>query len=513
MSLVMILFFVTLLALNRMSGRIFRGDGSYSSSTYAWLVPFWIVQFVVLSFNLFNYTRPISYDVFAYIMLAHLAFFSGSLLVMVVWRPREPELQLAQADTQNTSTWFSVFAPIAVVSTMIAIYAFLSISNVSLIDRLTSTDSFHAARAEVLVSSSSSSPLGILGSIASFLSPFSFCVIAAYGYYRGAKIEAVSGSLWCRFWGSLAVVLLMLSGPVIFGSRAFVFMALFPFASAYLVGRREFQKKSGTDGIGISKGRLLGRFAMIVLLSVLVTMASAYFQMARDMTGGSPDFLLGVAHHAQFSGYVLEFFGNSIFAKFYLLTMGYICSSANILSYYFDVSGEIPGPFNGAYNFPSVYGLIAKTSLVSPPMTFQNIRVILFSPLQEYGYLGNVWATILRDLIADFGYNGCLVFMLFFGAVTQVITDKVRQNATAINVSMLSIIRLVLIWSAFHSLFFFDGIDTVLLVLGAIVLLSSPWEKRLVGAHISEATTKNHTDAETRNPQPLDVNGRQAGVV
>ena len=464
----MLAFLVCMFYLSRLASRIFRNDNSASSTAYTWFAALWFVQFAILAVNLFDFTLPIAGKTYLFIMAGHLAFLAGNISVMMAWRP-DFSIRPGKDEVQQWhGGYFSVYAPVAVMATMLSLYIFLSGSNVSLLDRLAFGDALHKARDEVFSVNSKLSEFGLVGSLASLLSPFTFVVIGAYGFFRGARVTAVVDSTWCKIWGPLAIFLIALAGPIVYGGRIYVIFSLFLYFASYYIGKESVRS---TDRKPVESRRRAVRFITVTLLVLGGTMAATLFQITRDVKGGSPEYLASIVHHAQFSPAVLGLFGTSNFSKFYLLLVGYASSSSNILNYYFVVSEKIPGPFYGAYNFPLVSAILAKGLGLQAPLKFWDIRTILFAPLEEYGYLGNTWATILRDLAVDFGTAGAIGFLFLFGAFAQYVNDRVRLYPDSTVVCLLAIIRLICVWSPYHSLLFVGGFDIVIVALSTKLIL------------------------------------------
>jgi hypothetical protein len=143
--------------------------------------------------------------------------------------------------------------------------------------------------------------------------------------------------------------------------------------------------------------------------------------------------------------------------------LGYFTSSSKVLGYYIDIYGSVPGLFGGDYNFPTAFAYLSRLGIMPAPMPFSEIRIYLFGPLVNNGFAGNVWATLPRDLMADFGYSGTLIFLFVLGALSQRAFDIFKSSPGPFIAGYCAILMLICVWSCFHSLVFFGGLDVVLI--------------------------------------------------
>jgi hypothetical protein len=98
-----------------------------------------------------------------------------------------------------------------------------------------------------------------------------------------------------------------------------------------------------------------------------------------------------------------------------LLQFSYFSSPIPALMYYLE-SGVVPKPLGGAYSFPLPYFVVGIATHSYSRTQWADARAEVFRPFSSNGYLDNAWATILRDLVADFGKIGTIAFCLLLGA-------------------------------------------------------------------------------------------------
>lgn len=456
MDFALLIWTLALLWISREAQFRLRGERYWLTHPYFWFSFFWIIQFALSALPLFNYLFPLTAKAAFKIAGFHLAFWSGMIAVMILTRtrmvPEEGGIDLGRAV-------FKIAAPVLLICFILTLRQSMAGSSYSLIERIVNPDTIAAARKEVFSGVAAGQTAGILVRIAGILQPFSILALSAFGYYLGAKVLSWKTNKF-QFACGIAIFLVMfVGGPLVFGGRMYSFIAFFVFWLPFKLGQSAGRLQPLTRRYSITVPR---RLLLPIAGVVAAITVSVVFQGLRDDSGESVNTILLVTHHTSISELVSRSFS---VPDHLMVFLSYFTSSSKILGYYIDIYGTVPGPFGGDYNFPTSLGLLALFTGTQPPMPFWDIRFFLFDPLVSNGFFGNVWATLPRDLMADFGLNGAVMFLFLLGALSQRAFDIYRSSPGPVIAGFCVILALIALWSAFHSIMFFGGIDVLLVVL------------------------------------------------
>jgi hypothetical protein len=129
------------------------------------------------------------------------------------------------------------------------------------------------------------------------------------------------------------------------------------------------------------------------------------------------------------------------------------------LTYYLETQ-QAPGPLYGSYSFPTptIFAKLALGGFSSDEWTKTRQRV--FRPFTDSGYLGNEWATLLRDLYVDFGQWGTLVFLACLGGFMAWARNRFEDTGEATFHALETYAALTLAFGAFQSLLYPDYVAT-----------------------------------------------------
>lgn len=455
MDIALLIWTTLLLWIGGRTHKTLRGERTFLTHPYFWFASFWIVQFALSSIRLFDYLYPLSLNVSVKIASFHLAFWAGMIAVLLFSRPK-PIFDKSGAELSFKI--YKIAAPIFVICLVLVMRHSISGSSISLIERILNPESIAAARDEHIAGTAAGSSAGLLTKIAVALFPFAVPVLSAFGYYVGTKVLSLRNNRYQFSCGLMIFLIMFLGSPLIFGGRMYSFIAFFSFWLPFKLGRDWIRPEPSKFRVPI----MTLRQKAVTLVGITAALyISVVFQGLRDSSVGAVDSVTRVLLQASLSEWVSRL-DNA--PEDLIIFLGYFTSSSKVLEYYIGVNGSVPGLFGGDYNFPTAFAYLAKLGVIQTPMPFSEIRIYLFGPLVNNGFAGNVWATLPRDLMADFGFGGTLIFLFLLGVLSQRAFDIYKSSPGPFIAGYCAILMLISVWSCFHSLVFFGGIDVVLIV-------------------------------------------------
>jgi hypothetical protein len=138
-----------------------------------------------------------------------------------------------------------------------------------------------------------------------------------------------------------------------------------------------------------------------------------------------------------------------------MLSLSYLTTPIPTLTFYLDLpEARQPGPFFGEYNFPALWRWGRRLTFTGDRFGWERARYDIFKPLGDIGFGMNVWSTMVRDLIADFGKYGALVFIALLNLLAQRVFDQQRRSPAAHQAGLLVYLRLLMVFSGLVSMLF-----------------------------------------------------------
>lgn len=246
---------------------------------------------------------------------------------------------------------------------------------------------------DALGSSAVQSPLTIVGT---YLASCSYlAVVAAARLGRVGGLPTLAG---------INFALITAASLLLYGGRATLFNLALLVLTSFYVGRR----------------RLVPRQPRTLVIAVIASVAIWYFSvpwLINRETGRNtnPKAILAYTQRAELRPFVGALAGDDRVLGTALLSVGYFTSPLPTLGFYVQ-QDPLPGPLWGAYSYPLPARTLAKfTGTASPGMWLES-RQKVFAPFTGAGYFPNVWSTLLRDLLVEFGYIGATAFCAGLGA-------------------------------------------------------------------------------------------------
>jgi len=389
--------------------------GGWAGPT-CWFIAPWVLQLVLLLLPIFSYEDKLTFDGTMFVMTCLGVVVLGGLLAHFV-----PIRRSVSAQPRPVPLWILV-ASLAILGIIGQVLVFVDVSatgTLSLQERILggAQDLIRSAHWQRMEEASGSN----LAKLAFFLTPLTVVGVALYrSGYRFAPRPARSMSLtkWLVYVGA---AMLLFNAFYLEGGRFnLVFMTLLLVASHSLCVRvGAIPRPSG--------GRKLGRRVRTATLSLAagvlaLYLATSFITNRMGATNTTWELLLYKGHRATFTPQAERFMAIAPGVAPLLYSVSYFSTSIPTLAYYLELSrDEWPGPFHGLYSFPLLGIVQSKLQGYAHWDSWNGIRQELFTPLTSAGFAGNVWATVIRDLIADFRLVGTVVFLLCGGFVASIL--------------------------------------------------------------------------------------------
>jgi hypothetical protein len=322
-------------------------------------------------------------------------------------------------------------------------------------------------------------PLHLLESFASFALIYIVCLVCS-------DRKALSHSLRRRYWaGGVVVSLGMLANAfLVLGGRINIVILILTWTISFLM-----------EPYRVTLMRLwrasFGKKVAVTTMAVCVSLAGlTYFSTVFvEKRAGKQSALttLAVSHRADIYPWLYTLTKDAETVRYGIFTLSYFTTPLATLSYYLDLGErKMPGPYFGQYNFPGVADRIIKRIAPEQQMGWWEARLDLFQPLVSQGYGGNVWATLIRDVIADVGlWLTPLVFFLL-GLTVRSYANRGANGGSPLWAAGYVGWLIFLLFSLFHSQFFIQGVFW--LIFGPPLISSVLAVRRFVGGSRSASS-------------------------
>jgi hypothetical protein len=451
MGFVLAAFLLCLLVFRRVTLTLTRNKIVWYQDPVMLFTGAWLIQSVTYALPIFENREDLEARHVLYILLCHLAFFVGVLLVPRAQAKRNP----AEAAAQITFPMLAAIGLAGLLGNFAITYDGLHASPVSLMDRFTS-DGIELIRRERfnITSIKTLGPFISLEFLAAATTIF-VCMMTA----------GVAQQLDLKRWQRRALIgatvvsflFVIFNALVIYGGRIGVAMLLL----GTVLGALMDPKRALFRFIDRSLGRAKGGVYTLLLAGALGAIWFFATAFVKDRIGETPPLAaLYQYHRASPTPLVEEVIGNNESLQYALLSFSYVTVPLTTLTYYYDMpNGQFPGPYWGQYNFSTpVTFAMRRMGMVREQMPLQDIRNEATRYLRVMGYGDNVWPTLLRDIALDVGWTGVPVIMLLLGWGAELIMRSARKGDGNFIVKVLALLTSVLlVFSIAHSLFVLDS--------------------------------------------------------
>lgn len=435
-----------------------RGQGrSWTSTPYLWFAPTWLLAAVLLALPIFRYRDvPTGADVL-YILGFHAVFAIASLLPLAFAKPTAAPTAVRYRFI--TGTVVGALLLLGAIGQSLWFYDSLSRGSLGVAERLT-VENLRNVKAQY-VGGGGVSSLGPLVVFVPYLIGLGQIGVAAGIYGWAAKLP----------WGrSLIGFTLLAAGYyaavawATTGGRLGIVLLSLLIVVAYLVAPKPRRRR-------FSLGRLVGYAAgASAALSVLAFFSTTFMQ-AR-IGDQSAVAAMKFAHRVEIDPTVPSELTSSQDAASALLQSTYVTTTIPNLIYYLHVPDEDRPPLQlGGFNFRFLY---VPFTILLPGLDrdfHMKAAVANALPLEQRGFYANVWSTMGREVLTDFGKLGLPIFFAAFGYLMGAVQLRQVSAPSVEGGALLTILRVVALWSGFHTLLhhqLFGG--AVFAVLGLAVL-------------------------------------------
>jgi hypothetical protein len=425
----------------------------------------WILASIIYALPIFIYREQLNVIHVMYIAAAHSAFAAGAVLAGLTLRTAPKISETLDDGLTLSARAFIILLILGLLGNIAVTVDAVYTSSLSLLERV-GGDALSTVRNEQFATQM----LGIVGPFHRFeqLAPLGLLSISLWIFLPRSDISEKYKRL-INILFPLVVLSLLFNGLFIRGGRMDLVILLFVICISIALD-------PSRKAINWVKSRSAGARALMLMVIFLtaiggVTYLSTGF-VAQRSAGTSGLLSLTQHHRLDVTPETLRLVGTSDAAQYGLLTLSYVTSPLSTFGYYFDLrGGALPGPFWGQYNFPMLAPRVMRVLQFEEIRYWWDIRFDIFEPLMLYGYGGNVWATILRDLAVDFGWFGAIVFMGIFGFASKRLVRAAIDRKAYLLYASYAVLSPILILSFAHSLFFVQSVFAALF----FALLISAW--------------------------------------
>lgn len=450
MGFVLAAFLLCLLVFRRVTLTLTRNKILWHQDPVMLFTGAWLVQSITYALPIFENRENLEGRHVLYILLCHVMFFVG---VLIVPRASEKQEKLPSA-AQITFPMLAIIGLTGLLGNFAITYDGLHASPVSLLDRFTS-DGIELIRRERfnITSIKGLGPFIALEFLAAATTIFVCMMTAGVAQQLSLKRWQMRALIAATVASFLFVIF---NALVIYGGRIGVAMLLL----GAVLGALMDPKRALFRFIDRSLGRAKGG---VYTLLVAGAMGAIWFfatSFVKDRIGETPPLAaLYQYHRASPSPIVEELIGNDETLQYALLSFSYVTVPLTTLTYYYDMpNGQFPGPYWGQYNFSTpVTFAMRRMGMVREQMPLQDIRNEATRYLRVMGYGDNVWPTLLRDIALDVSWTGVPFIMLLLGWGAELIMRGARRGGDFIVKVLALLTSVLLVFSIAHSLFVLDS--------------------------------------------------------
>lgn len=452
MGFVLAALLLCLLAFRRMTLAFTRNKIAWHQDPVMLLSGAWFIQSLAYALPVFHNREDLEARHVLYILLCHVAFYVGVLLV-----PRAKPSSIPEDDDSTVLNFHMLLAigMAGLIGNFAITFDGLHTSTVSLMERFTS-EGLQTTRRERF-NITSIDKLGPLLSL-EFMG-------AAATIYVCMMTAGVAQRLALKRWqmrtlvalAIISVLFVAFNTLVIYGGRLQLVMLLMGATLGAFIDPKRVLLRSIDRSLGRAKG---GIYTLLLAAAIgSVWFFATTFVKGRIGEETPPLVSLYQYHRAEPTPLVAELVAGDETLQYALLSFSYVTVPLTTLVYYYDMpNGQFPGPYWGQYNFSQIGTfMMRRLGKVREQMTVVDIRDEATRYLRVMGYGDNVWPTLLRDLALDVSWTGVPFIMLLLGWGAELVMRGARREGNFITKVLGLLISMLLVLSIAHSLFILDA--------------------------------------------------------
>lgn len=446
---------LALFSISLLMHRFIDKDSSFLRLPITWFYASWLVGLTLLALPLYKYFEVFTAESSTYLIAILLSYSIGSISAGFWARRKGFAMGSKTADSllphQKPVTNRVVAALLVAgsVGTILLLINTVRAGGLSLADRLDS-DNFAAIRSSYV--SMGESHIGPFYGIATFMSAIGGLGVAFSFYLRGSRNLIFAKSKTLMLFATFVLMLNVIIGFIGFGSRMFAVFAILVGFIGFAEGRWAIGEKLLVKRI-TPRGFITIVLSAFVVLSLLWVSATAFLE--KRVNHLDPQSLLYRTHRASFSPVLYNLTRGDQASQYFMFSLSYLTTPIPTLALYLNLpDSRLPGPFYGEYDFPAIARWSRRLTFSGDPYFWEKDRVEIFKPLGDIGFGTNVWSSLVRDLIADFGKSGALLFLSFLAFFSQRTYDLQRLSPSARRAGLLVYLRLLLAFAGLISILF-----------------------------------------------------------
>lgn len=452
MGFVLAAFLLCLLAIRRATLAITRNKIAWYQDPVMLLSGAWFIQSIVYALPIFQNRETLEGRHILYILLCHVAFYIGVLLV-----PSAKPSAALQDDDSSVLNFHMVLAigMAGLIGNFAITFDSLYTSPVSLLERFTA-EGLQTTRREQF-SFSSITRLGPLLSL-EFMAAAStifVCMMTA------GVAQRLSLKRWqMRSLVGISIVSIMFiafNSLVVYGGRLTLVLLLMGATLGAIIDPKRSLLRAIDRTLGRAKG---GVYTLLLAASIgLVWFFATTFVKGRIGEETPPLVSLYQYHRAAPTPEVADLIDDSEALQYALLSFSYVTVPVTTLVYYYDMpNAQFPGPYWGQYNFSQIANFIMRRlGKAKDQLMVADIRDEATRYLRVMGYGDNVWPTLLRDLALDVTWTGVPFVMLLLGWGAEMIMRGARREGNFVVKVLGLLTSVLLVFSIAHSLLILDA--------------------------------------------------------
>jgi hypothetical protein len=421
--------------------RIILAGREFYASPLTWFAVPWLAATALLAIPLHEYYLFYTQDVFVYVVLIHVLFTVGCILG-TIFALGGPRPVFSQARPFLPSWFITFMLSCGFIGIFVFFLDFHLSSSLSLAERFSFSN-----LSRIKFEYANPTRVSTFGGIITFIGYYAYGLgqlgLMCFAYRLHAKMHI---SWLDRRLAYALMVAIVANSIFVTGGRVELIMLMLMYVLAARLG-------AGSSVRNKIKKKLVLIIGAGIVFTILLLFSIA---LLADRIGGDEFAVttLYTAHNAANIGPIYDVFGRIEGYSVLSLQLSYLTAPVPYLGVFLEVyKNTEPELFFGLLNFAP---LLASLNFFIGFVDGSQIGAAAHARtavLSNQGYFGNVWGTLARELLVDFGYYGTLAFFVIFGFLSGFIRVKSVLTPTEPVVILYALIRIQLVFAVAHGLF------------------------------------------------------------